>query len=373
MPTIVEILVEILLSIRDALQDDPSYDYVPDLVSLNLTCRGMHYKLGDLVAADAEFYRRQTANRTLNSIHRASGPTCRKPSLLWYIENSDGTEKLTECIGTWKYALPESIVLGVTVYENKETPGHAAIRSGRLDVLQPLAREGFPVTGGKTGRTWRLCNNLLMAAIEERQSDIALWLLDRGVTFDKNELEAAVSLDLLRVVEVLLRKGTAGTNTGSRTLLGAGDLKDALLAASGHSRRRLGPFIDGRLEIIDLLVEAGASLSNTGDHTYQRPLFFAAQRGCYGNALRIFEHQLRQDTVHAEDLWSIVRIAARSDEALELIKAIHPRYTHLMYESGTDRDAPLEVFLDEAHQHLKKAHDALPKSSRILQYLTTLP
>lgn len=368
-PSLTNTAPEIFWLIVSALRNGRENDYIPALARLAASCRRMKLRLGNLIEFDARFQAVQVTHDTRFSMFRSAGPACRKPSLLWFMEKSNDIDQITACIKTWKSAFPDAVLPGVAQYPKKTSPGHVAIRRKyrSLEVLQLLVREGFPVTGGKTSR-WIQSNNLLMYAIEKKQDCIALWLINQGAEFDHHEVEACIWENQPRVLAAFLRKMSQAPG-GISSVLGDRGLENALQAASNHTRRLFGPHRDGKREIIDLLVKAGASLSNTRDRRY-RPLYYACQHRQHENALRIFQHQMRQDVIPCEDLWDAAEIAAEINDGLGLIKAIHPKYTHLMRHEDFTPDQSPECRSNLVRHHLiRTAATTMHPSSKVLEYL----
>ncbi|KAK7755678.1 hypothetical protein SLS62_002289 [Diatrype stigma] len=370
MPSLLAFPVEILWNIIFSLQDDPHDDYIPHLSRLASSCRTLYFKLGISFRADAQYHKIQASTDIQRSMFGMNRPPGRDPSLFWCINKSNDIGQIADCLRAWKSAFPDAIVHGVSQYCTRKSPGHAAIRRHRLDILQLLVREGFSITGGRVDVSWLRCNNLLMYAIEKKQDDIALWLVEQGAEFGQLEVEAAVWYNRPSVLAVLLSQAATAPG-GISAALDERGLEEALKTAYQHARRLFGPIRDengnGHGGVIDLLVEAGASLSNSTNDNYH-PLLEAAQHGAYGNALRIFEHQVRQDIIPVEDLWYTADFATRSDQGLALVKAIHPKFTHLMYENDEDRNQPSDSVVKKARQHLIEIA-GLAGSSQVLRYL----
>lgn len=370
MPSLLGFPPEILLNIVSALQDDPHEDHIPDLARLASSCHTLYLLLGDLFRADAHFHKAQAAADIRKSMFSNDRPQARDPSLFWCINKSDDIEQITDCVRAWKSAFPRAITPGVASYCTRKSPGHAAIQRGRLDILQLLVGEGFSIAGGRDDYSWLPCNNLLLYAIEKKQNDMAIWLIDQGAEFGQHEVEAAVWYNRPPVLSALLSKAATAPG-GIIAALDERGLEEALKTTSQHSRRLFGPIKyeeeNGHGEVIDLLIEAGASLSNSTTFRY-RPLLNAAQQSYFSNALHIFEHQVRRGVIPVEDLWLVADFASRSAKGLALVKAIHPKYTHLMYETDQDRDLPLNSIVSKARQHLIETA-TFTRSSQVLQYL----
>lgn len=370
MPSLLGIPPEILWNVVFSLQDDPHDDCIPHLARLASSCRTLYLKLGNLFRADAQFHKAQATADILRSMFVMDRHQGRDPSLLWCINKSNDIGQITNCVRAWKSAFPGAITPGVSSYPTRKSPGHTAIRRGRLDILQLLVREGFSITGGRVDDSWLPCNSLLLYAIEKKQDHMALWLIGQGAEFGQHEIEAAVWYNRLPVLSALLSEAAAAPG-GISVALDERGLEEALKAASEHSRRLFGPIRDeqgnGYGEVIDLLVEAGASLSNSTTFKY-RPLLDAARQSYFGNAFRIFEHQVRQEIIQVEDLWLAADFAARSSKGLALVQAIHPKFTHLMYENDQDRNLPSGSVFQKARQHLIDMA-TLTGSSQVLQYL----
>ena len=175
------------------------------------------------------------------------------------------------------------------------TPLMVAARHGALPCLRALRERNSPLEAED-----RAGNTALVHAIQSRQSEAALWLLEKGADAShrnagsQTPLMAAAREGLTAVMEKLIAAGAevdAATGFGSTALTEAvdGGQKAAMECLIRHkaslkrsSKNMAGPLHFaanlGNTEMARLLLDAGADLED-GDSQMMKPLGFAALGG----------------------------------------------------------------------------------------------
>ncbi|KAI1874047.1 uncharacterized protein JN550_002626 [Neoarthrinium moseri] len=264
--------------------------------------------------------------------------------LLALIRSFVDDELVREAIDAYKTHFP------AVIWSSLEKLLHAAIEAGRMPVVQRLVQLRADINE----TDFDTCRDALDVAMISDQEEIALYLLKKPVYIAPRHLERSVEKRAPRLLKAMLSKkrgmkpdlrlleNLIGCASGVSFLDGEVSDSDGELAnySDGESKYDDSPSyygdspskFDNNIEVLSLLVEAGARLTKAVDKQ-QDVVETALFNGCTRNALFLLERQIKRGVTSPTCLWRGIKQSMENGmpNFLHFVKTIYPQHSQLLF------------------------------------------